>query len=102
MEVFNEQVINYLNENNTTIDEILIKCNERKEKDYYPSQDYIREINNMSDREKYFQMKSEQQIDMLVNMKKMFPQNDIYLNMKSLNDAIKMYQKVNKMKEQIN
>tara|TARA_B100001094_G_C18063903_1_gene736456 strand:- start:344 stop:652 length:309 start_codon:yes stop_codon:yes gene_type:complete len=102
MEVFNEQVIDYLNENNTTIDEILNNYNEQKEKEKNPSQDYIREINKMSDKEKYFQMKSEQQIDMLINMKKMFPKNDIYLDTKSLSDAIQMYQKMNKIKEQIN
>ena len=101
MEIFNEQVIDYLNKNNTTIDEIFKKYNETEEKEKNPSQEYIREINNMSDREKYFQMKFEQQIDLLINMKKMFPKNDISMNTKSLNDAIQMYQKINNMKEQI-
>jgi len=101
MEIFNDDVINYLQENNTTIDSIQKKYNDSKEVEKTPSQEYIREINSMDERRRYEQMKFEQQLELLINLKQMAPTNDISLNMKCLNKAIRMYQQLHKMKDQI-
>ena len=101
MDVFYNDVIQYLQEKETTIDDLQKEYHEMEEIKKKPSQEYIREVNAMNEREKYNQMKFEQQINLLINMKQMSPKNDIYLNTKCLNDAIKMYQQIHKMQEQI-
>ena len=101
MEVFNDDVIDYLEKNNTTVDEIQKQYNNSEEVEKKPSQEYIREVNQMDKRERYEQMKFEQQLDLLINLKQMSPNNNIYLNSKCLNQAIQMYHQIHKMKEQI-
>jgi len=101
MKVFYNDVIDYLQNNNTTINEIQKKYNDSEEIERQPSQEYIREVNKMNKRERYEQMKFEQQLDLLINLKQMAPNNDIYLNSKCLNQAIRMYHQIHKMKDQI-
>jgi len=101
MNVFNDDVIQYLQENNTTIEKIQKKYQESMETDRTPSQEYIREVNNMNERERYGQMKFEQQLDLLINLKQMAPNNEIYLNSKCINQAIQMYHQIQKMQNQI-
>ena len=101
MEVFNDSILEYLNDNNTTIDELLEKYDKMEEREKQPSGEYISEMNNMSKREQYEQIRFEQQIELLINMKKFMPNNEIYLNTECLNKAIKMYHKINQMKEAI-
>ena len=101
MEIFNDDVIQYLQENNTTIEKIQKKYQEGEETERTPSQEYIREVNKMDKRERYEQMKFEQQLDLLINLKQMTPKNKIYLNSKCLNQAIQMYHQLQKMQNQI-
>ena len=60
MEVFNEQVIDYLKENNTTIDNLLKEYNDADEIETKPSADYIQSFHEMSKKEKHQQMNFEQ------------------------------------------
>ena len=97
MEVFHEQVLSYLKENNTTIDEMLDTYNEVEEVEKKPDASYIREVERMSDEEKYYQMKSEQQLNLLLHYKSMVPNGDVYLTPKYINQAIQMTQKMKEM-----
>ena len=89
MDVFNEQVLSYLTENTTTIDKILEEYNKTEEIKKDPDQNYIREVQSMSNNQRYYQMKFEQQLDLLIHYHSLAPNEKIYLTPKCINKAIK-------------
>tara|TARA_B110000914_G_C15166470_1_gene310778 strand:+ start:53 stop:370 length:318 start_codon:yes stop_codon:yes gene_type:complete len=101
MEVYYNDVLDYLKINNTSIDIILKNQNDCEETEKKPSQEYLHEIKNMDDRERNRQMQFEQQLTLLINMNQMSQKKDVYLNSKCLSDSIKMYQQMQKMREQM-
>tara|TARA_Y100000389_G_C17230438_1_gene397869 strand:- start:109 stop:426 length:318 start_codon:yes stop_codon:yes gene_type:complete len=101
MEVYYDDVLDYLKINNTSIDAILKHQSNSEEIEKKPSQEYIQEIKNMDDRERNRQMQFEQQLSLLITMNQMSQKKDVYLNSKCLSDSIKMYQQMQKMREQM-
>ena len=101
MEVYYDDVLYYLKNNNTSIDSILKHQSNCEEIEKKPSQEYIYEMTKMNDRERNRQMQFEQQITLLINMKQMSQKKDVYLNSRCLGDSIKMYQQMQTMHEQI-